>query len=59
MPKHTLVFKTPDVFDIIPGSSFDEDRQQFIEFVEQYIKWGEMISIEFDSDKKKVTVQKC
>lgn len=64
--KFQLMFKTNDVLDQVDGQiggdgvKDDEDIQQDIdemkEFCSKYIKWGEYVTIEFDSDTQTVTV---
>lgn len=66
--KFTLMFKTPDVLDQIQEQiddhKYDDDEYySMLEdakiFAQQYVKWSEYITIEFDSELKTVKVLKC
>ena len=48
--KFTLSFKTPDVFDELEMSA--EDFEYAKDFAEKYVRWGECITIEFDTVAK-------
>lgn len=55
--KFRLTFKTPDVLDQLE-SQFDskEDVQDAVLFANNFVEYGEYISIEFDTDTKKAKV---
>lgn len=56
--KFTLSFKTPDVTDQIPFGDFDDQDEldKNIEFVHKYLRYGEIIEVEFDTEAKTVRV---
>lgn len=51
--KVTLSFKTPDVTSQCPPDTSNE----MYSFINEYLKYGEIIDITFDLDTKSVTVQ--
>ena len=63
--KIQLTFKTPDVCDVI-DSEFEKDEDgemtatevKMRNFVDEYIRYGEYIYVEFDSDTQEVKVLK-
>lgn len=59
--KFTMTFKTPDVFDTIGQNNpetLEEERDTFAAFAEQFISYGEQVSIEFDTEAGTATVLK-
>jgi hypothetical protein len=66
--KFSLTFKTPDVLDDLHNSITDADLvdnqeqaeqwQARIDFAEQYVKHGEYLTVEFDTEAKTATVVK-
>jgi len=53
----TLTFKTPDAFEQI--NDFDPDSEEYKEvesLITKYVKWGEIINIEFDGKTGEVRV---
>ena len=54
--KITISFKTPDAVDNAideeyPDTEENEDsRRELREFFQRYVKWGECVSIEFDTE---------
>ncbi len=61
--KIVLTFKTPDVMDVIERA-FEKDEEgnvteeecKITRFVEKFVKYGEYIRVEFDSDTQEVKV---
>lgn len=54
MPKFTLTFKTPDV-----DMQLDKEQMQDADVksvFNKYIKYGEVVNIEFDTETKTATV---
>jgi hypothetical protein len=51
--KVTLTFKTPDVTSQCPS---DTSNEMYM-FINEYLRYGEIISVTFDLDTKTATVQ--
>jgi hypothetical protein len=50
--KTRISFKTPDVVDYAVEDCVDEEDKEFLtEFLSQWIKDGEYVSLEFDTEK--------
>ncbi len=60
-----VVFKTPDAVEIAlvnftsPDGENSTERTEAKEFIEQYVKYNEIIKIRFDTTEKTATVLKC
>ena len=46
---YRLTFKTPDVYDQL--DSHELDRDAVIEAINEWVKYGEYVTIEFDTKK--------
>ena len=55
MAKTTITFKTPDVLDQLD----QDDREKLSELINQYVKFGELITIEFDTALETAKVLKA
>ena len=56
--KVQVTFKTPDVLDYVLDD-LDEDKQEILKrLAEKYIKWGELVALEFDLKNETVKVLK-
>lgn len=54
--KFSLTFKTPGVTDQLEA---DEDAVKLAEkFLDQWLEWHELITVDFDTDAKTATVRK-
>lgn len=54
--KVQVTFKTPDVLDYVLDD-LDEDNQEILKrLAEKYIKWGELVTLEFDLKNETVKV---
>ena len=53
--KFTLTFKTPDVLDQLEGE-LEETKAR--EFADHWIKYGEYVTIDFDTTTETVEVRK-
>ena len=54
MNKITLTFKTPDVLDTLEVD--EEKNKEAKEKLKKWLKWEELVSIEFDLDKMEAHV---
>lgn len=61
--KFQLTFKTPDVTDQIPfdmesgNAQYRSDKlEECLRLTEEFVTWGEVITIEFDTRAKTATV---
>jgi hypothetical protein len=50
--KIRLNFKTPDVLDNLDG----EEAEEIQEVADKFIKYGELVTVEFDTEKKTAIV---
>jgi hypothetical protein len=59
--KFRAMFKTPDsiFYAIKDATEDDEKRAELDEFTEKWIKYGECVTIEFDTDAKTCTVMEA
>lgn len=46
--KFQLTFKTPDAMDQL-NLETEEQKHDITVFLEKWVKWGELVTIEFDS----------
>ena len=53
--KFTLSFKNPDVFDQLHWDD-EEARERAKAFTAKYVKYGEYIAVEFDTEAETATV---
>lgn len=56
--KINITFKTPDAIDYAAQDYFsdDGDIEEFKEFCSKWVEYGELIRIEFDTEKRTATV---
>ena len=55
--KVKVVFKTPDAADRISSRCNDpDDLDKFQELLDKYVKYGEYITVEFDTETQTVKV---
>lgn len=50
--KFTLTFKMPDVLNQLTHDFETEKQDEAKAFAEKYVKYGEYISVEFDTENK-------
>ena len=59
--KFTVTFKTPDAvnYAIEDEDMSEEEQEESLAFSEKYVQYGEIVSIEFDTELGTATVLKA
>ena len=56
MPKYKATFKAQDALDYALEYTEGEEREKARDLMRKFVRWGEYVTIEFDTDNHAATV---
>lgn len=54
--KFSITFKTPDAIDYAVDEHGQEHEEEIKETARKFVRWGELITVEFDTETQSATV---